>query len=142
MKSFYKIAGVISMLLVFGFAFAQEEAETQWTDFDGGKYSIGTGDNENIMVILPNKPLMTERLAKYGNLIADPRTRERSFNVKDDSKVVPKALEMYDLLTRLQTRDGWFAFSVVILEYDRVTIVKYSRTDWNEVLDLILNAFK
>lgn len=142
-----KIALLVSMLMVFAIAaYSEQPAEPEtgpaWIEFEHGKYLIGTGNSENVLIILPDQPMMKDRLGKYGDVTVNPKTNERSFNTQDKSKVTEKGLEVYDLLSRMETLDKWFAYSVVVLNYDKVTCIKYNRTKWDQILEKTLAAFK
>ena len=136
-----KTALIIGIVLMAMYAMAEQQPQTPWVEFENGKYAVAT-NAENIMIVLPDKPMLTQRLGKYGEIIVDPKTNEKMYNTKNKNIVTPKGLEVYDLLTRIKTDDGFYAFSVVVLEYDKVTIIKYTRTNWNDHIGQITSVFK
>jgi hypothetical protein len=132
------------MLLISTIAFAQEPAKPEAAkieiiDFANGQYYLLS---DNGLVIFPDKPMLKERLGKYGDITINPKTREKIYDTANKDKVTKKGLEIHDMLTRIETKDKFFALQAVILEYDKVSIVKYNRTKWDDHLEQILKAFK
>jgi amino acid transporter len=115
-------------------------------EFPGGIYYFAldaNGEKTNFLVVEPNRPMMTDRFATYGNIETDPVTNQRAPNLKAKAKVTPEGLEIYDLLDRMKIDgNGFFVFQAVILRYDAVTLIKYNRVDWNDHINQILAAFK
>jgi len=141
-----KIALILAFCVVPFLAHAVVEpkpAETPgWVEFEGGKYLLGQDKTENIMILLPDSPLATERYAKYGNVIEDPKTRSRRVNKADKNKITAAGLGLYEYLINLKNEDGWFKFNTVVIEYSRITIIKDYRVEWEEVIPDIVKAFK
>ena len=150
---------IVLTLFLFSFsggmiAFAHEiacpeviepEEAPEWVDFAGGRYVIGIddlGEQNNALVIEPNKPMLTDRFASYGNIITDPKTRQRGPNLKTKDKVTAPGLEIYDMLIRMTRESGFFVFQVVAMTHDRVTLVKYTRIKWDDYLEQTLKAFE
>ena len=107
-------------------------------DFANGRYLV----NNNMMIVLPDQPMLKQRIGRYGDVIDDPKTGQRMFNTKNKGILTAKGKEVYELLTRLTTKEGFFFFSVVVIEYDRVTLSKYQRSDFDDQLKTILKAFE
>jgi hypothetical protein len=143
----HKITVITAVLVLLGSLLAAsitqgqtggEEGEVVWNTFDGGKYTI---TDARILIILPNKPLLNDRLGTYGNIIMDKG--QQVFNTKDKELVTEFGLELYENLMRLKT-DGWFAFRSAVLEYQRILIIPYQRTEWegaNGYLEQVLKLF-
>jgi len=113
--------------------------------FANGEYYIlldSKGEQTNALIILPDKPMMTDRFARYGNIELDPKTGQRSANVKNKGKVTQQGLQVYDTLDRLQDENGFFVFQTVILRYDSVTLVKYDRIEYADYIEQILKVFE
>jgi len=134
-----KIALIITLCLIATLAYAQDKpASPEKFDFPGGKYYFV---QDNGLVIEPNRPMMTDRFASYGDIVLDPKTGQRTPNRKTKDKVTAEGLEIYDLLDRMKAENGFFVFQAVVLRYDTVTLLKYTRNNWDDHINQILNAF-
>jgi hypothetical protein len=117
---------------------AQEEPANplaDFTDFKYGKYMI----NGQLMIIIVNSPMMSTRLDLYGNIINE--RGQSIINTKTESKVTKKGKDIYDRLITMKSVGDLWAFKVVMLGHDRVTIVAYLSTDLEKRKDEILKVF-
>jgi len=125
------------------FSEVEQPKDPEWVEFEGGKYILGTNENQkNLMIVLPDKAMATDRLAIYGNVIEDPKTNSRHVNKKDKGKITPAGLGLYEHLINMKNDDGWFKFDTIIIRYSYISIIKSPRFEWSELVDDITRVLK
>lgn len=132
----FGVATLIILLVTIGAAIAQ--AEDDFFTFDGGKYRF-EGPLKDILVVYPDQPLMTDRLATYG-IVKRNKDGSREFDKSQENKVTPFGRQMYDKLMVLDYKGFWPIFAVT-LEYHRVTVLKYQHVSWDPILDSVIQVF-
>jgi len=131
----------ILILAVALVAMAAAAHADEWKPLAGGcEYAIQDTDTKGnpidepaSMVILTPEPMMSDRLAVYGNITID-KSRQRVVNTEHEKKVTANAMEIYNRIMALQTKRGLFMVFSCTLEHTRIVIVKYRSVTWEELI--------
>ena len=128
------------ILLIPSIGLAQTEP-TLKVKFKGGDYTI-TG---SAMLIHINIPLVTTRLAVYGNILRTNKG-ERYFNLPKDT-ATPEGEEIYTRLMAIQYTPSksdrkLFALNVVALNYSTISLLKYNSVEWGDCTKEIITILE
>jgi hypothetical protein len=135
---------IVLLALVLFMPLAHGQDDSEWIEpFDGVRYRT----QANAFIFEVNRPLMTERLAVYGNVTRD-KQGNRIVNTKDESKVTDLGRAIRNEALIIETPPpkenvkGVWMVQIVSLEYNRVTFVKYDFIPDDLVLPAIMGIME